>query len=444
MRTNGYHPLWMMAVTLLRLIAGGTGIGFFALLFATLAACAMAATIQLALLFRRQSQTPAAAGFATLMFAVGCAGISRTGMEVALALPLSLAHIAELDRGARSGSLRWRRLGILAALSILARVDMAILVALTWAAVLPPLVKRTGTRHALMALAPGGSLLFCYFTGNLIIFGSLLPISADAKALSYWPLFNVGVLREIFWPPHVGLLQWAVYPIPGWCVLAVGLAGLARWRGLDGPARLVTAICVFPPVLYLTLALRSDWLLWFWYLYPVVLATPFALVWLLKRCELTGVTGTAAGTVIAALVMIADCKTEIADGHYVRGAAMAMLPFTASHPGRYAMGDRAGLTSFVTRRTMLQLEGIVGNQALLSRIRAGADLMQVLQDYNIDYYIATDVPSHGPCFAAREPKPAQAGPRSPALTAKCCATPLYRQADDGAGLETLIFAVPCR
>ncbi len=68
--------------------------------------------------------------------------------------------------------------------------------------------------------------------------------------------------------------------------------------------------------------------------------------------------------------------------------ALGIKPFTDSHPGRYAMGDRAGLTAFITGRPFLQ-RGLAADQAMVDSIVASADLLNVLKKYGVRYYVVS-------------------------------------------------------
>jgi len=57
------------------------------------------------------------------------------------------------------------------------------------------------------------------------------------------------------------------------------------------------------------------------------------------------------------------------------------------HPGVYAMGDRAGLVSYLSGQKMIQLEGLVMDKNYLENINRQESLNFVLNNYNVDYYI---------------------------------------------------------
>jgi hypothetical protein len=55
--------------------------------------------------------------------------------------------------------------------------------------------------------------------------------------------------------------------------------------------------------------------------------------------------------------------------------------------GLLAMGDRAGLTSVILNRPILQLEGLMTNKEFIELLKKG-NLEIILIKYNVKYYIA--------------------------------------------------------
>jgi hypothetical protein len=114
--TNGFHPLWFMIVTALRLVTGGFGAGFFVAMALLISAC-LAFTAEAVRRFALAlgAGPLAAAVLSTwLMLPVTLVGIQ--GMEVTLATPLLfwfLARVAErrsrrATRSSWARSRRWR------------------------------------------------------------------------------------------------------------------------------------------------------------------------------------------------------------------------------------------------------------------------------------------------------------------------------------------------
>ena len=449
--TNGYHPLWMLVLSALVLLTGGAGATFFTVLLTVQLAASL---LSLVLLFRllQRWQTPTLLTIAcTLIFAVALSDIAVTGMEVVLAVPLILGFVAEADRSVTK-TVRPFRLGLLASGCILARVDAVILVCMVAIVIAPKLVLLARQTRSLLRLALGLAPAAFYVLSNIVIFGTILPISSSAKALTPGLVFNTNALLTAFTPGDFDPVEIMVIMLPAWCVLACAFGGLLTWRRDPVRARLRTVTCAFPPLFYLLLALRSDWMLWRWYLYPVVIAIPFALFWagtLVFQAHRAAALICVSATVILFGVMPAALDLAGRYAHTtpavnsIYAAAIAMQPFADAHPGLYAMGDRAGTMAFLTRRPIFQLEGIVGDRPMLAAIQSKTDLQTLLRSHDVDYYIGTKMAHDRNCWIGLEPKPHQAGNLSPAMTGRFCTDPVFSYTDRE-GVETQVFALQQR
>jgi hypothetical protein len=446
--TNGYHPLWMLMLAALVFLTNGTGKIFFTvLLFLQLAASIFSVWLVFRILVRWRTPTLLIIA-STLIFAVALSDIAVTGMEVVIAVPLILAFVAEADTAATQ-TIRPLRLGLLASACILARVDTVILTGMVALALIPTLLPVTRRRRALALLALGLTPAGVYFISNVVLFGTALPISSSAKALTPGLIFNTTALLTAFTPGDFDPVEIMVIMLPAWCVLACAATGVMQWHRHSARERLRTVLCAFPPLFYLLLAVRSDWMLWRWYLYPIVTATPFALAWaggiLFRVQRQAAIVVTAAAAILFGL---APATLDLA-GHYahttpnvnsIYTAAVAMQPFAAAHPGQYAMGDRAGTMAFLINQPVFQLEGIVGDRPMLAAIKARTNLLELLQAHHVDYYIGTKMTQNGNCWLGREPKPHQAGTLSPAMTGRFCGNPMF-SFTDREGITTQVFAL---
>lgn len=70
----------------------------------------------------------------------------------------------------------------------------------------------------------------------------------------------------------------------------------------------------------------------------------------------------------------------------------------------------------------MQLEGLVGDEAMLENIASERNLIEVLQELSVNYYIATDVEQIDGCWRAQEPS--LPGKYAPRMRAKLCYQPL--------------------
>jgi hypothetical protein len=211
----------------------------------------------------------------------------------------------------------------------------------------------------------------------------------------------------------------------------VGAAFVAR-RGVwpsDAARSTALALNAFAFGYFATLTLSSTWQIWRWYLYPLVpcvaLGAGLGVRWLRERYE--RVTGwLPLGARLAAwalpftvLATSLGARGSIAAGIYESAARIAA--FEAQHPGRYAMGDAAGMAGFLMRRPPFQLEGLVADYSFLEHMRRRDDLVSVLREYDIDYLI-----DRGPddrvdgCGQVSVPNARQAGSASPKMTGRFC------------------------
>jgi hypothetical protein len=121
--------------------------------------------------------------------------------------------------------------------------------------------------------------------------------------------------------------------------------------------------------------------------------------------------------------------------------AIEVREFAVTHPGIYAMGDRAGMIAYLLPYPLVQTEGLVMDRAFLEHIRRQDDLAQTLALYHVRYYIGSSwesAPSYrNGCYYAVEP--VEAGAESPHMQGKLCQDPLLRVKHNG--VETLIFAL---
>ena len=200
---------------------------------------------------------------------------------------------------------------------------------------------------------------------------------------------------------------------------------------------LFTATLLFPYAYYLILSSVSDWSLWPWYWYPL---RPALLVGLMLWClfppsarllQITPVTAILIAGVFGYLGLHRWTRQQRGDAD----AARMIARFAATHPGTYAMGDRAGRVGYLLSSPVIQTEGLMMDRPYLDFVAHETPLGEVLAHYGVRYYIATAYVPYTGCFEASEP--AMAGPTSAHMHGEFCQKPLATSMDGGE--ETLIF-----
>jgi hypothetical protein len=465
--TNGYHPLWLAILAALCVVFDPTRIEFH---YAVATLTGGLSILTAVAIFTYVRAVFALSPLAAL--AVGLIGqtqhemLARHGMEIALAVPLvfcfAIAGHRFVSAPSAARMAAWSGLG---ALCILARLDSATVVALLGALVLlrTPLetLRRWATPGIAVGLAAGIAPLLAYAGLNWAVFGTPAPVSGQAKHLADFPVFSTHMLYYAVVSPIQRLPHLTPYVVNGLVPGLIALTALLAWRrsrpddSYWRDAQL--ALLMFPFVHLTILFLVSDWILWTWYFYPFIIAVAAAMAGLVRAATLrlsdrngsTDLGGVAviatlvAAGLFAAFVSFAIIKPRPAETRLEYGiaeASLAIARFAEQHDGRFAMGDRAGRVGFLVPNRVLQLEGLVGTREFLANIRDQADLLDVLRRHGVRYYIGTRMPEEGGCHTALEPKTKQAGAKSPRMTGRFCADPVFRHVDLD-GVTTLIFDV---
>ena len=414
--TNGYHPLWMLVVTAFYLCGGDRAV-FFGIAVLTVAATVSSYLITQRLLLRYSMDSLIAAFWAAWV-ALFALSMDRTGMEVILTVPLLLAFVLFVADGSYLRTPRGAVCaGLLAAAVILSRLDTVLLLVLYFAALMVSEYRSSVLRRVpwiCIGLIP----VFVYAISNLWFFGSLGPVSSSAKHLQPEYVFSAKTLETLFFP--LGLVAMA-FLIPAMLLIVAGLAyALTRRRQ---PA-LFWAMLAFTPLYLAVLSFSSDWGLWIWYRYPFIVSSIAGL--LLLRDALARLSWAKYLFAAAALVLCAMFCTGLRKppmNGQILNLAIELKDFAATHPGIYGMGDAAGTPAVVMGQPIVQLEGLVMDKKFLNNIRERRNLLDVLKEHGVRYYISTNAVASGDgCFDLSEQK--VAGPRSPHMRATLCRAPV--------------------
>ncbi len=443
--TNGYHPLWMLVIVCLVKLFPGKA--FFYAVVTVMTGSVMATYAFAFRCFRRYLSSDASAVCAALIAGESLLFMGG-GMEIVLTVPLIAAlclyRLTRFQWNVRSAMV----FGLLVSAVVLSRLDSILFVTtlclleLGLATGVP-----VGTRvKAADAFLVGTLPLVGYLASNLFIYHTLVPVSATAKQLriSHTPSYEAWRIAFSYpWPIPRQLDR----PVVAGVLLAVAfLLVRGRERLLPEHRALVWALMLFPFLQLSSLSLLSDWPIWNWYHYPFVVAGLAVVLVLGTR---TGAWAPRLGRLAVPLVGLAALLlTAKSTAHAVRSslhhdselsamleAGQALSGFAATHPGIYAMGDRAGIVGYLVDQPIVQLEGLMMDKAFLERIREQRDVVDTLKAYGVRYYIATDPKPANGCVAVREP--VQAGATSKVMRGTLCEAPVYAFAFHGT--RTLVF-----
>jgi hypothetical protein len=424
---NGYHPLWLIVLAGLWKVFGQRW--FFLAEGFVLLAGAVATYLLAVQIFTLSRPRTISESLDAVWVALFYLYLGRTGMEIVLTIPLALWFVrcALGDRG-RFGIKDGLLLGLLASAVILSRLDSAILIALVGGFYLflgeQPVAGRV---RFLIAAAVGLLPVYIYLASNKIIFGGWMPISSDAKHLRHGFLPYWRVMRSIVVPFGLGVFMFVIVAM---VLLVIGFALLRREKSRPRNQSIVlAALLTFPIVYYPLLSIVSDWKLWSWYNFPLLLSSVASLLLLadwLSDARLLDLPAYRAACAVLLIIIVAGFLvglTRPAQARELYAAATDVQSFAATHPGRYAMGDRAGIVAYLLPDPVIQLEGLMMDRAYLANIREQRSLNDVLNQYGARYYIATSFSSvANGCYATVEPR--LAGPDSPHMQGTFCMQPI--------------------
>ncbi len=434
--TNGYHPLYFALLTVVSLFVRDLR-GVFRVLWVLDTVSATAIFLLTRKIFARVTGTLLANGLAVAV-TVLCIPLICDQMEITLALPLGFAF---LYVGFVSGpELTPRRsvwLGLLGSFAFLARLDAGILVLLY-------VLGALASREYRQALTPPTAIGFAagvlpftliYFWLNVHFFHSLLPVSGAAKQLRHGHGPSLLLPGSFNGTSELLLMVALAASVLAWAV-----------RLYFQPRERVFLFAVFatPFLFYGLEMLVSDWPVWNWYFYDLRFAAAgaalVAAVFLSRvfggreAFALRGLSWAGlAGWLVTGGSCLVLCLQHYKIDHWmveIQHAAGILDQFAHTHPGKYAMGDRAGMFAITGGVPVVQTEGLVMDRRYLEHIRAQDDLRSVVASYGVNYYVVFVFKQNlrwqmaDGCLHAMEPS--IAGPDTLRMRSDFCERPIFQ------------------
>ncbi|WGF86317.1 hypothetical protein [Marinivivus vitaminiproducens] len=456
--TNGYHPLWFVVNAALALVFDPTKGAYFAAVLAISSGLCLMGMAGVRQLLRAAAPRVTFVETISFLYFASAFLISRDGMETALVVglvPWWLVMAVHLWRRPADNAVLFG-FGLLGSLVVLSRLDTVTLALPVGAALVLNWWRRTdgieAIRRALVTTS-GTFLLPIYLGLNQFVFGTWLPVSGMSKGLVTEPGFAFWVIDQLFLHGLRTGERFPFWPSVG-AVAALALLTKPPVRRKVHPV--LVASLVFPFLFYFVTAARSDWPMWSWYFFPIVIALPATMVVLAAAWPMRRMAGPwmARLDVVCVLLLLAihvperlrqaDALPPAMDSLFL--APYDLEAFAARHPGVYAMGDRAGKVGLLFSqmdRPLIQLEGLAADRAMVEAIAAEEDLLDVLHRYDVDYYIGTDLAmDEDGCWQATEPANLP-GARVPRMRTLLCDNPVLNMTHTGAdgSFSTQIFRV---
>jgi hypothetical protein len=434
-RTNGYHPLWLIALLPWFVVLRGRVAGMVVpkVLAGVLWIVDMVLVRQIARLVGAERTLwigvlPSAAIAAYALRSPPFNGVETPILLACLLLATRLLLGTGLLSGDEPGgtsSMRqvWLTGGALA-LVVLSRLDAVSVAALFGVAVLVRMVQRRRrigeiVRVGVALAAPTALALSAYMAVNQALFGSPIPVSGRAKTIpdprGGWPEMRVYFREGLGLPDPFGPGLAATLIV----ALVFGSLWLARPRdGTGDPARrrmtelgMILALAWAGGMLLVAYYDRTtSWKLLAWYYYAatfVLLLGPGVVIanviaWWETRGHrlrildrLAASTRPAVGIAAIGLVLVLAVGAGFAkrveargdENFFVQSAAIARrLNHELPRDAVLGMGDRAGIFGYELDRPVVSIEGIVNNADYLHALEDGK-VHRFLEGSSVDHYV---------------------------------------------------------
>lgn len=410
--TNGYHPLYLAIIVVLAFISGSTTSLLFYILLQVLI---ISSSIQIYRSCNKLYSLYSLSGIKKDLILLISWFISYKllllHMEIVLTIPLLYMFFYNIVKPQLQAS--YTTLSSLCLFIILSRIDAVILLTLPLFFYFSAL-ERKNKYLFLIHFLPACIVVASYLYINTLSFQSIIPISGLAKGLTIYPF----ILSFHFWQDFLyHPFELSLYFIS----IVFFIVSLCKKRDLIVQSLLFSIILYF-----IVVSTRSDWALFDWYFYPLILVVPSIILLFSNDVQILYLKQS-----ILFLLMIIIGLWSFKYMYRVHNAltyetsnythAQTIHTWLKKNNIKIAaMGDRSGLTGYIHKGTIINLEGLVSNRKLIDSIQAQADLQATLKEFGSEALIVsvyekllTDKSGR---YIVYQPHPKQAGIYSKNMT----------------------------
>jgi hypothetical protein len=239
------------------------------------------------------------------------------------------------------------------------------------------------------------TLLYLFF--NHLIFGSFMPDSGTAKSLNNSTVFNSETFNFLF---TQGSYSYQFISV----LFLINVFGLLL---LFLKIRKETYIFLFSVIIFfIAHSLRSSWKLWDWHFYYLSFSTPFILYEYLKifKNYFKYFYYCTAIFFVSAFFYLTIKDYNIDNDHMLNLSIKISNYYNKQNTGmNFAMGDMAGKVSFILKRPVVQLEGLVSGSSIIDMIRKENSLCDIFKKFQIDVYLTNSVSKKNLYYEVYEP-----------------------------------------
>ena len=410
--TNGYHPLYLAIIVVLAFISGSTKSILFYILLQVLI---ISSSIQIYRTCNKIYSLCSLSGIKKDLILLISWFISYKlillHMEIVLTIPLLYMFFYNIVKPQLQAS--YTTLSSLCLFIILSRIDAVVLLTLPLFFYFSALERKNKYLFFIHFL-PACIVIASYFYINTLTFQSIIPISGLAKGLTIYPfILSFHFWQDFFYHPFELLLYFIS--------IVFFIVSLCKGRDLIVQSLLFSII-----VYFIVVSTRSDWALFDWYFYPLILVVPSIILLFSNDVERLYLKQ----SILYSLMIIIGLwsfkymyRVHNALTYETSNYSHAQMIHTWLKKNNIkiaSMGDRSGLTGYIHKGTIINLEGLVSNRKLIHSIQAQADLQATLKEFGSEALIVsvyekllTDKSGR---YIVYQPHPKQAGIYSKKMT----------------------------
>ena len=410
--TNGYHPLYLAIIVVLAFISGSTtSILFYILLQVLIISSSIQIYRSCNKLYSLYSLSGIKKDLILLISWFISYKLILLHMEIVLTIPLLYMFFYNIVKPQLQAS--YTTLSSLCLFIILSRIDAVVLLTLPLFFYFSALERKNKYLFFIHFL-PACIVIASYFYINTLTFQSIIPISGLAKGLTIYPfILSFHFWQDFFYHPFELLLYF----------ISIVFFIVSLCKGRD----LIVQLLLFSIIVYfIVVSTRSDWALFDWYFYPLILVVPSIILLFSNDVERLYLKQ----SILYSLMIIIGLWSF----KYMYRVHNALTYETSNYSHAQtihtwlkknnikiaSMGDRSGLTGYIHKGTIINLEGLVSNRKLIHSIQAQADLQATLKEFGSEALIVsvyekllTDKSGR---YIVYQPHPKQAGIYSKKMT----------------------------
>jgi hypothetical protein len=394
--TNGFQPLWFLFIVLLTYIFGD-GVIFNSVIFLAIGSLSLLVFFESKNYLIKQGYSEDASLFIGSFISFLTLFFSKGGMEIALVNYFIILSLSFLNKN----SLIFCVVLFLTLLSRLDAIWIIMFLLLNYVVI--------NYKKNLFGLLLFPLLTLSYIILNYLIFGSFIPDSGVAKSLNKTLTFNPETFNFLYIKDSYGYKFISI----------LFLLNTASILLLFFKVKRESYIFIFSFIIFfITHSLRSSWKLWDWHFYYFSFSTPFILYEFLKIFKnyfryfyyCTGIFF----VVTFSFLLFKDYN--LSNDHILNLSKKISHHYkNQNNYNIFAMGDMAGKVSFLLKKPVIQLEGLVSGNVILEIIDKQKSLCDIFKKFNVDIYLTNTVVKNNLNFEVYEP--AQAGKNGKKISA---------------------------